>query len=305
MRTWVKLYTEDLDDPAIGRLSDRQHRLYTNLNMLAGVVDDGGRLGALGDIAYRVRRDEAGVAEDLAALAAAGFVGEREGTWWLLTFAERQAKPVSDSREAVRQRVAAHRASRRNDGVTALPQQQAAEVTPLHPPCNEDVTTGVTECNAPRVEKSREEEKREEESREGIQASPGATSAPSGFQAWLSHLPSPPVSFEDWCGLLQHPPKGDNMVGVLMRLHQALFEGRDLPEPGHFAALAKQLHGRQLAAEMWELASRPPNGDVLAFIQGKHKRGRDSPRGNRRDRPPEAMPKHGVADFPDGFNVAR
>ena len=79
MRAWVKLYTEALNDPVVGRLTDRQHRTFVNL-LLAGMVDDDGRLGTRSDVAWHLRVGEEQVAEDVAALAAAGIVeGRRAG----------------------------------------------------------------------------------------------------------------------------------------------------------------------------------------------------------------------------------
>ncbi len=136
MRHWVKLWTEMLDDPKMGRLTDRQHRLCTNLFCLAGIIDDDGRLLSTEDIAYRVRRDNSTVAEDMAALAAVNIVEQVDGAWYLVHFGARNEKPPSAQPEAIRDRVNRYREKQRecNDDVTTLQENVTTtlrNVTPL------------------------------------------------------------------------------------------------------------------------------------------------------------------------------
>lgn len=154
MRYWVKLWTEMLDDPKMGRLTDRQHRLCTNLFCLAGIIDDNGRLLDTTDIAYKVRRDVDSVAEDLSALAAVHIVEQVDGAWHLVHFDKRNERPPSAEPEAVRERVSRYREKKResNENVTTL--QNDVTTTP------ENVTTmlrDVTLLDQIRSDQTREE----------------------------------------------------------------------------------------------------------------------------------------------------
>lgn len=150
---WIKLYTEILMDPKMGRLTDRQHRTCINLFLLAGQQEDGGLLGPLSDIAWQLHMAEQDLAADMEALAAVSIVQEQDGEWYVRQFTQRQERPPSDSPDAVSARVQRFRA------------RKSADVTPVKRPCNDDVTPP---CNAEqtRQDKTREEENRQEQTRE-------------------------------------------------------------------------------------------------------------------------------------------
>ncbi|MEN6507016.1 MAG: hypothetical protein ABFD92_20975 [Planctomycetaceae bacterium] len=128
MRTWIKLYTEILRDPKMGRLTDRQGWTFTRLLLLAGTVD-GGTLGSLEDIAWSLRIQPVDLSDDLAVLSELGMVEQSQiGDWTVVNFEKRQARPPSAEPEAVTERVKRHRENMKRE-------------------CNEDVTTlqrGVT-----------------------------------------------------------------------------------------------------------------------------------------------------------------
>ena len=52
MKTWIKLYTEILSDPKMGRMSDKLFRRTIELFLLAGKEDGDGLLPAVDDIAW-------------------------------------------------------------------------------------------------------------------------------------------------------------------------------------------------------------------------------------------------------------
>lgn len=211
------------------------------------------------------------VEEGLAAFAAAGKAYYEDGVIWVKHLREYQASQSPKVRERIRRDLA-------QIADTPLRAQYIAYYGSDTPSAAPDtVSIGYPESAS-------EQEQEQEHEREQEQDTVGARRAPSDLLAWLSRQQRPPTTFADWLQLLQAPPPGDNMVGVLMRLHQSLFPDRPVPKGGDVAALAKQLRGSLLASEMWELATRPPNGDVLAFIRGRHRRGRDSP-GNGREPP--------------------
>ena len=54
-RYWIKLYHEILDDPKMGRLTDRQYRRVIELFLMAGDCEMDGGLPALVDIDLRLR----------------------------------------------------------------------------------------------------------------------------------------------------------------------------------------------------------------------------------------------------------
>lgn len=142
MRTWIKLYTEIVSDPKMGRLTDRQFRTCINLFALAGVEDDDGLLPATEDLAWHLRLNPVDLVQDLQALAQVGIIRRQDDRWLIAKWQERQAKPPSSERDAVRERVQRHRNKETKES-------------------NEDVTTLQVDCNAPRIEE--EEEKRREE----------------------------------------------------------------------------------------------------------------------------------------------
>jgi len=120
MRYWIKLYTEIMRDPKMGRLTDRQFRTCINLFTLAGTTDDDGKLPPLEDIAWHLRSDEASLLADLEALARVNIVEQVDDTWIVRKWAERQAKAPSDQPERIAQRVRNHRERKRNESVTTL-----------------------------------------------------------------------------------------------------------------------------------------------------------------------------------------
>jgi hypothetical protein len=150
MRYWIKLYTEIVRDPKMGRLSDRQFRLCINLFAIAGEHDRDGALPPVSDIAWLLRDDEEEIAQDLEALAKVNIVERVDDIWIVRKWAERQAKAPSASRESVRTRVTDYRKQKRNEGVTTLHDERNEGVTTLKRDGNEDVTST-------REEKSRED----------------------------------------------------------------------------------------------------------------------------------------------------
>lgn len=142
MRTWIKLYTEIIDDPKMGRLTDRQFRTCINLFALAGRIDTDGALPALDDIAWQFRMDIADLTADLQTLRSVHIIAEHDGQLVINRWRERQAKSPSAAPERVLQRVTEYRQRRRNDDVTTL---------------HEEVNRGVTPIEQNRKEKNKEE----------------------------------------------------------------------------------------------------------------------------------------------------
>src|SRR3990167_474290 len=93
---WVKLYTEALDDPKLGRLPDSLKWRFVQFVMLAGECDAEGYLISgsepmtVQDLAWRLRIDEKQLEEDTAALSLAGLIVNDDGAWLIVNFSKRQ-----------------------------------------------------------------------------------------------------------------------------------------------------------------------------------------------------------------------
>ena len=102
--TWIKLYTEILDDPKMGRLPDYLWRRAVELFLLAGKEGNDGALPPVNVIGWALRLDEIKTAEHLTALSAVGVVHEAEPGKWVVThFAKRQAA-MTDAERKQKQR---------------------------------------------------------------------------------------------------------------------------------------------------------------------------------------------------------
>jgi hypothetical protein len=139
MRYWIKLYTEILKDPKMGRLTDRQFRTCINLFALAGEYDQEGALPSIADMSWTLRMDEAELLDNLNELAKVGIVRCINDTWLVCKWQERQAKAPSAAPDKVLQRVHEHRQRQRNESVTTLQDEVKRDVTP--PETETDIDT--------------------------------------------------------------------------------------------------------------------------------------------------------------------
>ena len=139
---WVKLYTEMLDDPKIGRLPDAIKWRFVSLVLLAGECDQDGALQAsdkpmsIDDIAWRLRMPSEQCEAELESLLMCGVIELDADVYYLPKFSDRQGRPKREKSEQWRQRQARYLDTK----VTETP-----------------VTRDSTVTNASRVEKSREE----------------------------------------------------------------------------------------------------------------------------------------------------
>jgi hypothetical protein len=75
----------------------------------------------------------------------------------------------------------------------------------------------------------------------------------------------------------------------------ALYPGRDPPDFGYIAKVARSVGGAgRLADLLWQHSTRPPTGDVLAYVQKVAKGGKR--RGTRRKKPDPTGNKPGERD---------
>ena len=97
---WIKLYHEILDDPKMGKLSDRLWRRTIELFLLAGDADKNGELPKLDDIAWRLRLSPEFLESDLVELAKVGIVSHSEGRYSVTNFNKRQTAASNAERQA-------------------------------------------------------------------------------------------------------------------------------------------------------------------------------------------------------------
>ena len=202
MRYWIKLYTEIVHDPKMGRLTDRQFRTCINLFAMAGNLDQEGALPPRDDIAWQLRMIHDELDADLQELEHVGIIELRENGWYVRKWQERQSRAPSDAPERVLQRVHDYRQRQRNEVVTSL----HSDVTSLQ--------RGVTPSEA---EKRRSREEAETEA-EAETAQTAATAVAV-------------KAYENVCGLISGKDQRDEILAAI----------DDLTEIGHsewwFAAL--------------------------------------------------------------------
>lgn len=108
---WIKIYTDILDDPKIGRLSASTKWHFVALCTLAGECDAEGYLVngdealTVDDIAWRLREDRAELASSMEALNKIGLLSiDDKDVWFVTNFAKRQGRSQSEKRAAWRER---------------------------------------------------------------------------------------------------------------------------------------------------------------------------------------------------------
>ncbi|NLS78954.1 MAG: hypothetical protein GXY76_17015 [Chloroflexi bacterium] len=140
MKYWIKLYHEILDDPKMGRLSDRLFRRCIEMFLLAGKHDEDGSLPKLDEMAWMLRLGVEELRADVDALAEQGIITKDEDGYFVTHFAERQAAATGSERIR-RYRERLHRG------------QYTSNVT-----VTSDVTKSVTNrCVEPELEEKRKE----------------------------------------------------------------------------------------------------------------------------------------------------
>lgn len=112
---WAKLWIETLDDPKVARLPDSMWRRFFECVLLAKELDLDGYLPPVADMAWRLRKDETSIADDMSRLALSGLAELRateDGEKWFLPgFKGRQDKMTDAERQ---------RRYRENNAVTRL-----------------------------------------------------------------------------------------------------------------------------------------------------------------------------------------
>jgi hypothetical protein len=179
---WVKLYTEFLDDPKIGRLPDSAKLRFIQLILIAGECDcegcfmSGDQPMTTAEMAWRLRVDAAQLEKDILSLEDSGVMTNLpDGTWQVKNFTKRQGRPQGERQQRWRENQKAKRTKDKEaasddetDGHPAPSgDTKPADKTPdkVSSDDKKSVIDDTTMTRRPRVEKSRyrEEESREEE----------------------------------------------------------------------------------------------------------------------------------------------
>ena len=163
-----------------------------------------------------------------------------DATGRLTAWDKRQPKREDDSAERVRK----HRQRKRDEPAESVTEDSVTQ-------CNADVTQG----NAPDKIRLDTEQRREE-------------------QSPADAVPVAPKTFADEFSDVQAELKetGSNKAAILRGWYIRCFGEGGVPDYAYIGKVAKQVGGAgHLAALFMQLASRPPNGDVLAYIIATHK----------------------------------
>ena len=97
MAKWIKLHTEILTDPKMGRMSDKLFRRTIELFLLAGREDADGALPSVQDIAWHLRASEKEIRSQLEELAALGVIEVSDDAFTVAHFVERQNSDLTRS----------------------------------------------------------------------------------------------------------------------------------------------------------------------------------------------------------------
>lgn len=177
---WIKLYTDVLDDPKLGRLSDSLKWRFVQLCVFAGECDAEGYLTddheplSVTDIAWRLRIPANTLQVEIDELAGVGLVQEDDGIFLVTAFSTRQGRSQSEKRARWRDRKQRQRDRERDTDDT-----EDRDTTRDNGTDPEDVTrdthrdTSVTP--GPRAEQSRVETEQSRDRKEADRQTDGVT----------------------------------------------------------------------------------------------------------------------------------
>lgn len=162
---WIKLYHEILHDPKMGRLPDNVWRRAIELFLLAGELDDDGKLPNTEDMAWLLHRPSIEEFEtELDHLERIRILTRLDDGWLVTKFSERQ-KAISDAERAKAYRGRKHKGSvsqEDNKPVTPESQDRHAIVTSRDAYIDKDILPNGNSGKPPEIlepeEKSEESE---------------------------------------------------------------------------------------------------------------------------------------------------
>lgn len=121
-RPWIKLYTEMLHDPKVGQLSDSAYRLFVELMLKAGQVDEDGATDTVDALAWELRRQSDDLLNLIWELEESGrlvFLDPETQIVYITSWAKRQPPTTSSERvKRHREKVAEQTKQTGNETVT-------------------------------------------------------------------------------------------------------------------------------------------------------------------------------------------
>lgn len=84
-----------------------------------------------------------------------------------------------------------------------------------------------------------------------------------------------PHNFPGWHSYIREAENRSDTIHRLRKMCETLYPGLDPPSHQYVGIVAKRLHAGRLADLLWQSASHPPTGDLLAYIQGVAKNGKN------------------------------
>ena len=97
--TWIKAYTEILDDPKMGRMSDHLWRRTIEIFLIAGRAGDNGKLPSVEEMAWQLRTTVTELSVDLSAMEEAGIIKKDDTSITVVNFSKRQAAMTESERQ--------------------------------------------------------------------------------------------------------------------------------------------------------------------------------------------------------------
>lgn len=92
--------------------------------------------------------------------------------------------------------------------------------------------------------------------------------------------PALPSLAEQFHALHAELETAKNRGGVLQRIYTLCFGDHNPPDYGRLVKIGKQIGAGYFAQRMFELVARPPNGDILSYIQAEHRNKQHRANGN-------------------------
>jgi len=264
---WIKLYHEILNDPKMGRLGDRLWRRVIECFLLAGQQAEGGYLPAVEDMAWTLRCAADELEAELAEIAQrTGILAKRDGRWFVVNFAARQAAVPST------ERVRAHRWARRTT---------AADET--------GVKRNVAKVETLDGENETDVDAEAEAEQEGEKDAEAASARPAGAAGTIAPPPGPSPSDSDTDDVVAFHRR---LSGVNLNAAQAT-----LLRAGAGSLGAAKV--RQAIKDWLERGYKPWNIEGMLAVARYGWEARASPGGGPRSKAPErADPAYFKADMP-------
>ena len=97
MKVWIKMYTEILSDPKMGRMSDKLFRRTVELFLLAGKEDAEGFLPPIDDIAWTLHTSSKEIQSVIDELISLNIISIESDRYLITRFSERQNSDMSRS----------------------------------------------------------------------------------------------------------------------------------------------------------------------------------------------------------------